>query len=93
MTARWLRLPIPERRKLPQCCAVVADPSHAPGWRARRYGPKATQRSPYHVANGQMTDVDPARCVRHAVVEIDGRFYCSIHGGQVALKKLAGEAA
>lgn len=89
--ARRLAQPPAQRPPLPQCCVQVADPTHAPGWRAKRYGPGATRRSSYHEATGQMLDVDPTRCVRQATVEINGKPYCNGHGGQVALKILLGE--
>lgn len=93
MTSARRLAPLPsERPVLPQCSVAVADPSHAPGWRARRYGRAATKRSSFHEATGQLLDVDPARCVRHAIVEIEGSPYCSLHGGQIALKLLLGEA-
>lgn len=89
--ARRLAPPKVDRPPAAQCCVRIADPAHAPGWRKHRYGPGATKRSRYHEATGQLQHVDPALCVRGAVVEIDGLPYCSIHGGQVALKLLLGE--
>lgn len=34
---------------------------------------------------------DPTRCGRKASYEIDGKFYCSTHAGQEALRILCGQ--
>lgn len=69
----------PKRIPTPQCCVEVEDTVRLQQWRLDRY--KALR-----------PEFDPLKCQREASVEIDGKPYCSNHGGRVALKKwLRGE--
>ncbi|HEV2155432.1 hypothetical protein [Bradyrhizobium sp.] len=71
--------PPPERVITPQCTTVVPANTHFETWRKGRYA----DLRPH---------TDPARCQRESVVEIDGKPYCTLHGGKVALAKwLKGE--
>lgn len=60
----------PARVVTPQCCTEVATPMHNTHWRRDRY---------------ERTGNDPNRCQRESVVEINGKHYCRLHGGALAL--------
>lgn len=59
--------------RTPPCEAMVADTTeHGRAWRKRRHEEQGVER-------GEL------QCCRDSVVELDGRNYCRIHGGFVAL--------
>lgn len=64
----------PERVVTPQCCAEVEPPTHANMWRRDRY---LKLRPTF----------DPDRCQRESTVEIDGKPYCRLHAGGIALDR------
>ncbi|MER9176202.1 hypothetical protein NKH72_21740 [Mesorhizobium sp. M0955] len=69
----------PERVVTPQCCAEVEPPTHATMWRRDRYKKLRPQ-------------FDPDRCQRESTLDIEGKPYCRIHAGQLALDRwLSGE--
>lgn len=55
-----------------QCSVPVPPPSHNPKWRQERYVKLYPNR-------------DYDRCQRNSTVEIDGKPYCRLHGGSIAL--------
>lgn len=57
----------------PQCCVPVAPPTRATMWRRERY---KTLRPSF----------DPDRCQRESVVSVNGKHYCRIHAGVIALE-------
>lgn len=63
----------PEPVSTPQCCVEVTPPTHAPHWRRDRY--KITRPS-----------FNPDRCQRESLLEYEGKNYCKIHAGQLALE-------
>ena len=69
-------IPPPPPPPTPQCCVHIAPPTHNKTWRQKRYGDKG----------------DHTRCQRESVVAINGKHYCRMHGGFIALDKwLKGE--
>lgn len=62
----------PEPVKTPQCSVVVPANSHFDEWRKGRY----QQLRPH---------MKPEQCQRESVVQIDGKHYCRIHAGKLAL--------
>jgi hypothetical protein len=72
---RQLYPPLPDRSQSEhrQCEAVPKDVNNPRlyGWREDRY----TRRG---FSNAQ-------KCQRHAQYEIDGKFFCSLHAGKIAL--------
>jgi len=69
----------PERVVTPQCITVIPADTRFEEWRKGRY-----QKLRSHL--------DASRCQRESVVTIDGKPYCRLHAGGVALDKwLAGE--
>jgi len=74
-----LRIKAPKPVATPQCSAPVDPPSHAPAWRRERY---MRLRPSY----------DPDCCQRDSSVVIDGKTYCRLHAGGIALDRwLRGE--
>jgi hypothetical protein len=64
-----------------QCCVSIDTTTYNKWYRGRR-PEKTAQRNP---------DWDPNRCIRAAVVEIDGQYYCRMHAASEALDRwLAG---
>ncbi len=69
----------PPRVVTPQCCVEPDDTDRMRRWRQERF-------------KKLRPDMDPQKCQRESVVQIDGKYYCANHGGKVALKKwLRGE--
>lgn len=69
----------PARIETPQCCVPVDPPTHAEHWRRERY----KKLRPHF---------DPDHCQRESSFQIDGKFYCRIHAGQLSLERwLKGE--
>lgn len=69
----------PEPLHTPQCTMPVDPPTHATMWRRDRY--KRLRPS-----------FDPDRCQRESTIEIDGKPYCRLHAGGLALERwLRGE--
>ncbi|WP_316397326.1 hypothetical protein [Bradyrhizobium sp. 33ap4] len=69
----------PARVVTPQCCAPVEPPTKATMWRRDRY----LKLRP---------SFNPDACQRESTVEIDGKPYCRLHAGGLALDKwLKGE--
>lgn len=64
---------IPKPVETPQCCVEVGPPSHATMWRLERYA----KLRPHFNAN---------LCQRESVFQHDGKCYCRIHAGQLALE-------
>lgn len=64
----------PKRVETPQCCVPVDPPTHAQHWRRDRY----KKLRPHF---------DPDQCQRESTMMIDGKPYCRIHAGQLALEK------
>jgi hypothetical protein len=64
----------PEPVHTPQCCMKVDPPTHANMWRRDRY---KTLRPTF----------DPDLCQRESTVRIDGKPYCRIHAGGIALDR------
>jgi hypothetical protein len=62
----------PARVSTPQCCVPVAPPTHAEMWRRDRYKKLRPK-------------FDADRCQRESILKIDGKCYCRIHAGQLAL--------
>jgi hypothetical protein len=73
MTIRRLK-PVPQRPATPQCSQVV-DRS----WYATERAKQAMD------AKLRAKGYDVACCIRSASVVIDGKPYCNIHGGLVAI--------
>ncbi len=67
---KLLKPPPHEYVPTPQCCVPVQAPSYNSDWRAQRYKERGT---------------DPKLCQRNSTVIIDGKPYCRLHAGQVAL--------
>ena len=44
-----------------------------PEWRVRRYAERG---------------LDPSKCCKQAVVRLDGKAYCMVHGGKLAILEL-----
>lgn len=63
----------PERTVTPQCTAVIPADTRFEQWRKERY----RQLRPA---------MDPDRCQRESVVELDGKPYCRLHAGGIALQ-------
>lgn len=70
MKIKLLKPRLPVFPELPQCSARVRPPGWAPNWRTDRYE-----------ASGK----DPTCCQRNATVELNGKPYCRLHGGSIAL--------
>lgn len=64
----------PQPSRVGQCSTPVPPPSHNKLWRTERWQGRS----------GWNDDL----CQRFASVEIDGKRYCRIHGGKVALDRL-----
>ncbi len=74
-----LRIKAPKPVATPQCSAPVDPPSHAPEWRKERY---KRLRPSYN----------PDCCQRDSSIVIDGKTYCRLHAGGIALDRwLRGE--
>lgn len=58
----------------PQCSAAVDPPTKASMWRRDRY-------------KKLRPTFDPDRCQRESSIEINGKPYCRIHAGGLALDK------
>lgn len=58
----------------PQCSADVDPPTHANMWRRDRY-------------KKLRPTFDPDKCQRESTIEIDGKPYCRLHAGGLALDK------
>ncbi len=67
---------VPKPDATPQCCVKVDPPWRNSSWRKERYG-------------GEENDYN--RCQRNSTVQIDGKYYCRLHAGQVALSILLEE--
>lgn len=67
----------PEPLHTPQCSAPVEPPTHATMWRRDRY----IRLRPH---------MDPDRCQRESTIEIDGKPYCRLHAGGIALDRWLG---
>lgn len=80
MTAAWIKPPTAGPwRPRPKCDGQIRPQSeYQAQWRSRRYG-----------KDGR----DPMACIRLATVEIDGKHYCSLHGGEIALARLCEEGS
>jgi hypothetical protein len=69
----------PARVVTPQCCVDIDDTIRLQQWRQDRY-------------KRLRPKFDPLLCQHESTVEIDGKHYCTGHGGKVALCKwLKGE--
>lgn len=64
----------PERVVTPQCSAVIPADTRFEEWRKGRY-----QRLRPHL--------DHTRCQRESVVQIEGKPYCRLHAGGLALDR------
>lgn len=65
----------PERTVTPQCCVKIEETEYLKRekWRQNRY----MKLRPHF---------DPELCQRESTVNIDGKYYCHPHAGQLALK-------
>ncbi len=71
MRIKELKPRIPTIPALPQCSAKIDDPIKRRGWRQQYYEKR--------------TDIDSTRCVRNSTIELNGRPYCRLHAGSIAI--------
>jgi hypothetical protein len=69
----------PEPVRTPQCCIPVDPPTRAQHWRRDRY-------------EKLRPEFDASLCQRESVIQHNGKHYCRVHAGQLALNMwLAGD--